>query len=245
VYKPFDWNRLAFASQLAVGATALDVGSGNAALLSMLERTGKFKRLCGVDIRHGNAARRNVDAEFHTMSVTDLTFGENEFDSVFCMEVIEHLHPDHLAPALAHLRRVAGRRLVVTVPFNEPFPLYHQNRPSGHKQSFGQAELERLFPGGIGAEVPNWGVNWILIVEDSATPKTGLRILPVQDFCIHFQASPPVAVDELVRELPLPTRFRWRLGTWIPRTSRVRRVFRWIRERLSGERRAATPVKST
>jgi hypothetical protein len=149
-----------------------------------------------------------------------------------------------VAPALANLRRVAARRLIVTVPFNEPFPLYHENRASGHKQSFGRAELERFFPGGIGAELPNWGVNWILIVEDSSAPRTGFRILPVEDFCARFQVLSFVAQDDLVRELPWRTRIRWRAGRWIPRTSRLHRAYRGIRNWLSDRRSIGAKLKS-
>ncbi len=106
------------------GIRALDVGCGGGsyAIENHLKH-GTPTMLCEYSAHLLAMARRQVSdagvsasAEFTECSADALPFGNQEFDFIQCMEVLEHLHnPDK---ALAEFRRVArpGARLVISVP---------------------------------------------------------------------------------------------------------------------------------
>lgn len=49
-------------------------------------------------------------------SVTDLPFSDAAFDAIFCCQVLEHLPYELFVPAMTELRRVASRRVVISLP---------------------------------------------------------------------------------------------------------------------------------
>lgn len=63
------------------------------------------------------------------MSVGSLDFEDKAFDTVYCMEVLEHRDDEEFDVALSELRRVCRGQLLITVPFLELMPSkYHQQR---------------------------------------------------------------------------------------------------------------------
>jgi hypothetical protein len=79
------------------------------------------------------------------------------------MEVIEHLPDGKLERVLAQLRRVAARRLIVSVPFCEPLPLPHY-----HQQQFTAERILSMFPTAkftLFLKSPVTRVPWMLIDE--------------------------------------------------------------------------------
>jgi ubiquinone/menaquinone biosynthesis C-methylase UbiE len=97
----------------------LDAGCGNGLFLNYLQRTfpNRFARLCGVD--RSVAALAHVKTEKHNASINQLPFSEGEFDTVSCMEVLEHLPVTIYGQALGELARVARENIVVCVPYNQ------------------------------------------------------------------------------------------------------------------------------
>lgn len=99
----------------------LDAGCGEGLSLgAVLERT-RVGHAAGVDMLAGSvrfAQRRQPAASFLRGDVTRLPFADHSFDVVMCCEVLEHL--DNPAAAIAELRRVARRALVLSVP-HEPW----------------------------------------------------------------------------------------------------------------------------
>jgi len=217
VYGGFEWNRVGFASQLATGNSVLDVGVGNGALLAMLWRSGRFKRVCGIDIRRMTKLRLTTPAEFRLMNVTDLEFADGEFDTILCMEVIEHLPVDQVDPALAQLRRVARQRLIMTVPYNEPYPLFHQKSPGGHKQSFDMSKLRRLFPSASLTELPWRRVNWMLIVETPQIANAGFRLRSGKELSKEFGVTRLLGAKDLLT-------MRQRLTSSFPKEHKARKL---------------------
>lgn len=53
--------------------------------------------------------------------VTALPFADGGFDAVFCCQVLEHLPYDTFGAALGELKRIAGRRVVISLPDVSPF----------------------------------------------------------------------------------------------------------------------------
>lgn len=99
----------------------LDAGCGEGFVAAWLRKAHPRARIVGVDRcpeAIASAATRVPGAAFREGDVHRLPFAEGEFDVVVCTEVLEHVEDP--SAVLSELRRVARRRLVVTVP-HEPF----------------------------------------------------------------------------------------------------------------------------
>ncbi len=173
LYTADDWSRIAFCHQLVGDSrgSILDVGVGPGALLNMLQMSGDFIRVTGIDIRHYTKLVKLTDElDIQIMSVDDMAFADDEFDTVICMEVLEHITQDQFERALVQLRRVAGKRLFMTVPLREPLPL-----PSYHKLRFDFDDIERYFPNGRYYLLERRrGIPWMVITEDVSNDNSTL-----------------------------------------------------------------------
>lgn len=97
-----------------VGESVCDVGCGTGALLSHVKAGNPgLKRLTGVDFVVEDAA--GIDGvEYVAAMIESLPFSDGEFDTVVCTHVIEHVL--EYRQAIAELRRIARRRLIIVVP---------------------------------------------------------------------------------------------------------------------------------
>jgi len=103
----------------AAPTSVLDVGCGEGTITYRWAQQLGARPVVGIDLpdaklRSQWAARRRENLEFRVGSVKELPFGEGEFDLVAAIEALEHV-PDP-AQALAQMRRVASRHLLVSVP---------------------------------------------------------------------------------------------------------------------------------
>ena len=98
----------------AVGSSICDVGCGTGVLLKRLRHArGAAGRYTGVDFVIDDAAA--IDGiEYVAARIEDLPFEDGAFDTVICTHVIEHVL--EYRQAIAELRRIARRRLVIIVP---------------------------------------------------------------------------------------------------------------------------------
>ena len=98
-----------------VGDTLCDIGCGTGHLLRHVKKASgrSFKRLVGVDFVLP-AAMPDTGIEFKESMIETLPFADRAFDTVVCTHVIEHIL-DYRA-AIAELRRITGRRLIIVVP---------------------------------------------------------------------------------------------------------------------------------
>ena len=143
-FRDADWRRINYAANLLPpdAKSVLDVGVGAGVLLNYLTMAERFDDVVGIDIdRHSKFLSLSSDVDWRRMDACSMSFPDNQFDIVFCMEVLEHLEDVQLEQALAELRRVTRHRLVASVPFDEPRPL-----PSFHKQHFDKKRIEGVFP---------------------------------------------------------------------------------------------------
>ena len=53
------------------------------------------------------------------MDATAMTFQDNSFDYVFCLEVLEHLNERSSLDAVQEMKRVSRGKVVISVPFEE------------------------------------------------------------------------------------------------------------------------------
>lgn len=98
----------------------LDAGCGEG---ESLERLARYlpDQVSGVDLNPESVEftrKRIPDGDFQVADILDLPFGDDSFDLVFCLEVLEHI-PEPGA-ALAELARVCRGDLVISVP-SEPW----------------------------------------------------------------------------------------------------------------------------
>jgi hypothetical protein len=161
----YDWQRLSYVfEQLGPAETLLEVGPGRCHLTKMMARSNLFDRQVAIDIVDRHAIPKAV--EFRQMSVAQLDFPSDTFDTVLCMEVLEHLSDADFPKALAELRRVCRGRLIVTVPYCESEPLPHY-----HLQRFDEIRIMDTFPTArfsILLKKPISRVPWLLIEENHA-----------------------------------------------------------------------------
>lgn len=144
LYKNADWRRLELATRLIPSncKSILDVGVGPGAFLNYLALSGRFDRVTGIDKRrYSKFVELAPDLDYQMMDIGNVSFPDNCFDTVFCMEVLEHLDSKTLEAALSSLRRITRKKLVMTVPFDEPLPL-----PSYHLQHFDEQRIRATFP---------------------------------------------------------------------------------------------------
>jgi cyclopropane fatty-acyl-phospholipid synthase-like methyltransferase len=176
-----DWKRLAFAAGLATGSTALDVGTAHGVLLHMLAESSEFRTVTGLDIRRHSQAWIRNDTAYLSGSISDPNLDVVPHDTVFCMEVLEHLPEAQTNIALQNLRAMTTERLIISVPFEEPEPLWWHDKPGGHRQRFDAQKLAALFPTGLAALFPRHGMDWMFVVEDHRLHNAGFHILDRKD----------------------------------------------------------------
>ncbi len=100
-----------------VGDSVLDAGSGRGYLARRL--TEVAGHVVGCDLVDYPAAVDGQSLRFVRGSVEDLPFSDGEFDTVVCTHTLEHVQD--LPAAMAELRRVARRRVIVVVPRERPY----------------------------------------------------------------------------------------------------------------------------
>ena len=103
--------------------TLLDVGCGNGLFVNTLTGSApdRFERVVGLDL--SEEALKDVHVEKVRGSITDLPFEPGSFDLVTCLEVVEHIPQPEFEAALAELRRVSSKYVLLTVPNNQDLRL--------------------------------------------------------------------------------------------------------------------------
>lgn len=97
------------------GETVLDVGCGTGYLLDWMKQRRPELALTGTDFIIEEGARtRHPAIRFVKGHIERLPFEDHAFDTVTCTHVLEHIL--EFRTALAELRRVARKRLIVVVP---------------------------------------------------------------------------------------------------------------------------------
>jgi SAM-dependent methyltransferase len=175
--EPMDLRRIDFAAKLATGRSVADIGSGPGQLINLLGDRKRFARLSSVDIHDHSKRIVHPDVAYLRGDIRKRDFRLDPHDTIFCMEVMEHCEPGYNAQILTNLRRVALKRLVLTVPFNEPEPLWWHDKPGGHRQRFTLPRLASLFPKAHATFLSRYNLDWVLIVEDSNNPAPHFQIV--------------------------------------------------------------------
>jgi SAM-dependent methyltransferase len=117
----------------------LDVGCGDGAITNQLARRWQ---VTGVDT--SRTALVHVTASTMEASATDLPCADDSFDLVMSSEMLEHMTSDAYSQALAEMRRVSRRFLLISVPYREDLRFRTVRCPRckwrghvwGHQRSF-------------------------------------------------------------------------------------------------------------
>lgn len=104
-----------------IGAELLEVGCGEGMLLKEFSQRWPDVKLTGLDISPTAIHAARIMAPKASLlegSAFDLPFGIKSFDTVLCVEVLEHLSDP--AKAMQEIARVASHRIILSVP-HEPW----------------------------------------------------------------------------------------------------------------------------
>lgn len=145
-FSPHDWERCQALAERVVGSSLLDVGIGAGQIFNVLAKMPSIDKLVGIDVRWNKKLIRPDRGVLELHNILSLPFEDNSFDTVSCMEVLEHLEIIDFAKGLSELRRVCRSRLIMTIPYKEPEPVWHHDVAGGHRQSFSEDKIERFFP---------------------------------------------------------------------------------------------------
>lgn len=147
-------NRFRITAQLVPErvTSILDVGTGNGAFLKYLEDFGvrQFK-LVGLEAAMMPIRLKVCWSQICRGSITGAPFSDRSFDLVSALEVFEHLPYGDFELGLKELQRIAGRYILISVPYRErrirvrcPYCGCVYN-PEYHVRSFSGDTLAHLF----------------------------------------------------------------------------------------------------
>jgi len=172
------WQRICFVPQLITGKSILEFGTGDGCCINLLAELNKFERMVSIDEKqHSKLQKLSNEVEFEKRIFRNTKFKNNEFESVICMEILEHLGGQRkdesrewlgwdlsqFYDVLNEARRICTKRLIMTIPFEEEFPIYKFDQATGHKQIFDRNKIITLFPK---AKFINLH-HWLFIIEDN------------------------------------------------------------------------------
>jgi len=99
------WLAERFEAEISSSKSLLDVGCYNADLKTFISKNIKYT---GIDIAGKPDVFINLD------EIEKLPFGDNEFDTVICADVLEHLENIHLI--FDELCRVSAKNIIISLP---------------------------------------------------------------------------------------------------------------------------------
>ncbi|WP_105190823.1 class I SAM-dependent methyltransferase [Pseudoalteromonas sp. T1lg48] len=99
-----------FASQLVPNSKVLDIGTGNGALIELIQKNNNFKCV-GIDqATINNEISRTINGEFYSkVSAEKLIFSDNEFDSVIAQFALEYTNIDQSLDEVLRVLTAKGR----------------------------------------------------------------------------------------------------------------------------------------
>lgn len=205
----------------------LDVGAGFGLFLHGL---GSQRDILseGVDVsKESMRWGLNRGLKLQLASAHELPYGDQAFDMITCSEVLEHLTWGVYEESLREIARVAGRYVLISVPYDEkrgfakcPYCGCKAN-PDYHMRSFDSSSLKGLIPGFelVNVETicrlsiiyklrPYLPLPWHAKL---VCPACNYRDTKETDF---LRSSRLAKVKALLRGFPLPTVPRWIAGLY-------------------------------
>ncbi len=151
VLSPRDFYRFKRVRKYLYGSSVLDVGCGYGDFLKLINPN---HQIGGTEVNKERVDYCNQVLGQNAIRLANLDerldFEDNSFDTVVCLEVLEHLEDPE--KALKELVRVARKRVIITIPFNEKIRYVlcvHCARYtpySGHLHSFNKENIRGIIP---------------------------------------------------------------------------------------------------
>lgn len=128
-----------------------DIGAGNGAFLSVLEKRREEIATRGVERSRAAICSKLCTSQIVEADIKNIPFDDQKFDLVTCMEVIEHLPIDTYEKGLRELERIAKQYILLSVPYNESRALVSCPYCGAgfnacyHVRSFNEESMKSLF----------------------------------------------------------------------------------------------------
>jgi len=152
-----------------VQGSVCDVGCGTGHLLNVIRKTRPdIVDLTGVDFVVEDGCSDSKGITFVEAPVESLPFDDDAFDTIICTHVLEHILD--IGKAIAELRRVAARRLIIVVPLEREH-IYTFN-PHFHFFPFTHSFLRVMRPDPDKYKIQRVERD-IFYIEDQLSPKSG------------------------------------------------------------------------
>jgi len=100
------------------GINVLEIGCGRGFLTNLLSENNSLK-LTATDINIAAELKKNKKVTFIKAQVDKLPFFDNQFDTVICTHVLEHVLNIELA--LNEIRRVTSKKIIIIIPRERPY----------------------------------------------------------------------------------------------------------------------------
>lgn len=146
-----DFYRFEVVKRQLRGSSVIDVGCARADFLKLIKST---HQIAGIEITKPRAALCNellgADVVMEADLEKKIDLKDNSYDTVVCMEVLEHLTDPQ--KTLGELSRVSVKRVILTVPFNEQVQYLlcvhcaKYTPYSGHLHSFNMDNIQNIVP---------------------------------------------------------------------------------------------------
>lgn len=148
--RPEEQDRIAaILALIPAGRKVLDVGARDGYISRLLIRS--FEQVTALDLKKPQIADDSITAV--AGDVTCLDFADDEFDTVVCAEVLEHIPSHLLQKACNEIIRVARKHVIIGVPYKQDIRVGRtkcsacgrRNPPYGHVNVFDEKRLRQLF----------------------------------------------------------------------------------------------------
>ena len=151
LFRSHDWMRMRWAFAMSSGLRCVgDVGMGQGQLINLLAARPDVEKVYGIDMKERATLLRPSEPDKYEIVCWDITEDLADklapVDLMIAMEILEHIDPELLPDALQRVRALSRNgNLLIMVPYQEKEPLYQFDKPHGHKQSFDDDALLRVF----------------------------------------------------------------------------------------------------
>lgn len=154
-FNALDFYRFKLAYRFLAPGSVLDIGTYFGDFLKLVRKHDANRKLYGTEVNEERAKLSNSNLEAQIVRVDFRngmlsTFVEECVDNIVCTEVIEHV-PDHEF-AVRELCRVARKRVIITVPYNEKIVsnlcihCCKYTPSSGHLHSYTMRSFDEMLP---------------------------------------------------------------------------------------------------
>ena len=136
-------------------STILDVGTGNGAFLTYLERNPPDNqtklKLIGLERSQSAIKASMCQSEIIYASADKIPYSDQSFDLVSALEVIEHLPYKTYEKTIQEIERIAKKYILISVPYREKRVLIKcpycgcSFQPNYHMRRFDNSKMKTLF----------------------------------------------------------------------------------------------------